>query len=197
MIVYKTTNILNGKIYIGQDKNNNPNYLGSGLLLKEAIEKYGKESFKKEILEECQNKEHLNEREIFWIKELKSLDKNIGYNIASGGQFGDVKHSEKFQATMKSEKYSNILSNVMSKYYENTEARNKTSESIKNSEKFKKVMQSEEYRNKMSQSKSNMTEEIRNKISEGRKNSPKCRGKWTNEMKQKQMETRRRNGFSK
>jgi len=57
MIIYKTINIVNGKIYVGQDAHNNPNYLGSGYILKKAIEKYGRENFKKEILEECNTKE--------------------------------------------------------------------------------------------------------------------------------------------
>ena len=47
MIIYKTTNTINGKIYIGQDKNNNPSYYGSGKILQKAIKKYGKESYPK------------------------------------------------------------------------------------------------------------------------------------------------------
>ena len=43
MIIYKTVNVLNGKFYIGQDSKNNPEYIGSGTLLKRAIEKYVKE----------------------------------------------------------------------------------------------------------------------------------------------------------
>ena len=37
MIVYKTTNLINGKIYVGKDSNDNPNYLGSGQIIKSAI----------------------------------------------------------------------------------------------------------------------------------------------------------------
>ena len=81
MIIYKTTNLVNGKIYIGQDKNNNPNYYGSGKLLKLAIKKYGKKNFKKEILEECTSIDELNEREIYWIGFFKSNDRYTGYNI--------------------------------------------------------------------------------------------------------------------
>ena len=47
MIIYKTTNLINGKIYIGMSKNKKENYLGSGIYLKYAIDKYGKENFKK------------------------------------------------------------------------------------------------------------------------------------------------------
>ena len=91
MIIYKTTNAINGKIYVGQDKNDNPNYYGSGKLLQKAIKKYGKENFKKEILEICENESHLNDREVFWIKKLKSTDKHIGYNISDGSKEGDRK----------------------------------------------------------------------------------------------------------
>jgi hypothetical protein len=46
MIVYKTINLIDGKIYIGQDLNNNPDYLGSGIYLKRAIKKHGRNNFK-------------------------------------------------------------------------------------------------------------------------------------------------------
>lgn len=90
MIIYKTTNLINNKIYVGQDKNNCPIYLGSGKVLKQAIKKYGIENFKKEILEFCESKEQLNEREIFWIKKLHAGKRGVGYNIAKGGVGGDV-----------------------------------------------------------------------------------------------------------
>lgn len=47
MIIYKTTNKINGKIYVGLDTKNNPKYLGSGKIIKFAIKKYGKENFEK------------------------------------------------------------------------------------------------------------------------------------------------------
>lgn len=90
MIIYKTTNLINGKIYVGQDLHNNPKYFGSGLILKNSIKKYGKENFVKETLEYCNNKNELNEKEIYWIEKLNSRNRNIGYNISSGGVYGDT-----------------------------------------------------------------------------------------------------------
>lgn len=86
MIIYKTICNINKKIYVGKDSKNNPEYYGSGTLIKRAIKKYGKENFKKIILEKCANIEQLNEREIYWIKELKATDNKIGYNITAGGE---------------------------------------------------------------------------------------------------------------
>lgn len=94
MIIYKTTNLCNQKIYIGQDSKNNPKYLGSGLLLNHAIKKYGRENFIKEILEICETKDHLNKREIFWIKEYDSTNELIGYNISDGGTGGKLTKEE-------------------------------------------------------------------------------------------------------
>lgn len=85
MVIYKITNLLNGKIYVGQDSKNNSNYFGSGTLIRKAIKKYGKENFKKEILEKCSCVEELNEKEVYWIDKLKSKSKHIGYNITCGG----------------------------------------------------------------------------------------------------------------
>jgi len=86
--IYKTTNIINGKIYIGQKKSETflaEKYLGSGVRLHSAIAHYGKENFKVEIIEEIQCSEMMDEREIYWINFYNSTDKNIGYNISTGG----------------------------------------------------------------------------------------------------------------
>lgn len=88
MVIYKTTNLINGKIYIGKDVKNKQSYYGSGVLLIKAIKKYGKNNFKKAIIEECDNHDILCEREIYWINELDSKNLNIGYNISDGGSGG-------------------------------------------------------------------------------------------------------------
>jgi len=86
MIVYMTINLINNKKYIGADSKNNPDYLGSGKILKKAIKKYGKENFQKIILEECNSNENLFKKEIKWIELLNATKNKDFYNILSGGQ---------------------------------------------------------------------------------------------------------------
>lgn len=86
MIIYRTVNLINGKIYIGKDSKNNPNYYGSGKLINVAIHKYGIGNFIKEILEDnISSIEKLNEREKFWIKKTDAQNPTIGYNLTEGG----------------------------------------------------------------------------------------------------------------
>jgi group I intron endonuclease len=59
------------------------------LIIKRAISKYGKENFKKEILQICESKKELNFAEKFWIWHYNSMVP-IGYNIADGGQGGNL-----------------------------------------------------------------------------------------------------------
>lgn len=58
-IIYRTTCLINQKIYIGQSKYNKTEYLGSGKLILKVIKKYGKDSFIKEILIEGDQKKNL------------------------------------------------------------------------------------------------------------------------------------------
>lgn len=94
--IYKITNKINNKTYIGQHKYSNINdgYMGSGKLLKKAIKKYGIENFNKEILvENINTREEIDELEINYIL----LEKNNGkaeYNITSGGEGFRGKHTE-------------------------------------------------------------------------------------------------------
>lgn len=94
MYIYKTTNIINGKIYIGLSTltvDESTNYYGSGKILHRAISKYGKENFTKEILESnIESKEILEQREIYYISKYNSTDDSIGYNITYGGTGGDT-----------------------------------------------------------------------------------------------------------
>lgn len=86
--IYKTTNLKNGKIYIGQHVASKfePNkYIGSGCLFKAALKYYGISNFKCELLATCNSINELNELEKYYIKYYNSQDRSIGYNIADGG----------------------------------------------------------------------------------------------------------------
>jgi group I intron endonuclease len=123
-IIYITTNLINNKKYIGADKNNNPNYLGSGLKIKLAIKKYGKKCFKKEILEEC-DLNNLYVREVYWINYYNAVSSNKFYNISEGGKGGNMLDNpiifekwnknkpdlKKFTKTRKNKTYEEIYGN--------------------------------------------------------------------------------------
>ena len=87
MQIYKTTNLINGKIYIGQDSKISPTYFGSGTFYKKAEAKHGKENFIKEILEDgIDSYEELDDREIYWIAFYNATERSIGYNVHPGGR---------------------------------------------------------------------------------------------------------------
>jgi hypothetical protein len=87
-VIYLTKNLVNQKIYIGSDTKNegngDPEYLGSGVLLNRAIEKYGRENFSKEILQRCPTLDVLKQKEGYFIKKFKANHRDIGYNISDG-----------------------------------------------------------------------------------------------------------------
>ena len=89
---YQTTNLINGKKYIGltNRKSFDPNYLGSGKLIRAAIKKYGFNNFKVEVLEYHDSKEDLIESERKFIRMFQANINPNFYNIAEGGKWGDV-----------------------------------------------------------------------------------------------------------
>lgn len=100
--IYRITNLINGKIYIGKcsktvDKSKS--YFGSGQTIKDSIIKYGKENFIKDILIECEN-EQLNFFERSFIDNFNSKNPEIGYNRSNGYEF-----TEFFQHSKETKKY--------------------------------------------------------------------------------------------
>lgn len=183
MHIYKITNLINGKIYIGKEKGNNPSYLGSGLLIQCSIKKYGKENFTKEIIEECEDIIHLNAREKFWILYYNSRDKKIGYNIHEGGHGG-----------MDSDETKEKISLTIKKLWEDTKSiynsvgyRKNLSEGLKNrqcSEEYA-FKRNERLKNNPPWKDKKFTEEHKQKIGDGvRGDKNGMYGKYTDSMAQ-------------
>ena len=87
-VIYCITCLLNGMKYVGQTTQplgrRIDQHKRGDQYIDHAIRKYGLENFKVEVLEKCTSREQLNEREIFWIAELKCMSPN-GYNLREGG----------------------------------------------------------------------------------------------------------------
>lgn len=93
--IYKITNTINGKVYIGQTvnyekrKKNHKNYLLNNKHcnshLQRAFNKYGLNSFKMELIQQCEIDE-LDDLEKFYIKKYDCCDEKHGYNMMYGGQ---------------------------------------------------------------------------------------------------------------
>ncbi len=86
-LIYKITNTINGRYYIGRHATNNinDNYMGSGKAITNAIKKYGREYFIKEIIAESKSAEDLWELERQIVNE--SVVKDIlSYNMTYGGK---------------------------------------------------------------------------------------------------------------
>jgi hypothetical protein len=90
-ILYKITNLINNKIYIGMHRTYdiNDGYMGSGKILKRAIKKNGIENFKKEILFIFDNEKEMSDKEAEIVNE-DFCKKDDNYNIATGGSGGDT-----------------------------------------------------------------------------------------------------------
>lgn len=92
MYIYKITNTINGKCYIGQTRKSveerfkehmNDAKAGRGFYLQHAINKYGPENFKVEVLAEAGSLDELNRLEEFYIRKFDTV--STGYNLSYGG----------------------------------------------------------------------------------------------------------------
>jgi group I intron endonuclease len=109
MRIYKITNKLNGKQYVGQTKTTLYKRFashvcaanrGSTAIIHSAIRKYGKDAFEVELLQECQSFDELDQAERRWIAELNTIAPN-GYNVEAGGCRNRASMSEATRAKLR------------------------------------------------------------------------------------------------
>lgn len=88
-LIYKTTNLVNGNIYVGKHitSNINDGYIGSGKRLKSAIKKYGVDSFRREIIKHCADELEMNYEESILVTE-EFCARPDTYNLCPGGNGG-------------------------------------------------------------------------------------------------------------
>jgi len=107
--VYKITNLINGKIYVGVHKTNNldDNYMGSGVNIKRSIKKYGLENFKKEYIGIFNNDEEMFKMESKIVTEEFINDPST-YNIVIGGSGGFSYINETYWGNNKEKQRENL-----------------------------------------------------------------------------------------
>jgi|688.fasta_scaffold770836_1 group I intron endonuclease len=124
--IYRTTNLINQKYYVGMHSTNdlNDGYMGSGDRITRSIRKYGKENFKFEILEYLETRELLKQREREIINE-ELLDDKLCMNLVYGGGGGyispeGVKKGRKKSDQILEKKYGKNFRKIISENYYNS-----------------------------------------------------------------------------
>lgn len=153
MIIYKITNKINGKIYIGQTTNtlkkrwsqHKSDKKGYCKLLFFALNKYGENSFSVETLDYAENIEELNDKEKYYIEYLNTLAPN-GYNLLTGGN--NRTHHEISKRKM-SESRKGVDNPMYGKTHD-TEARKKISDAQKGNKNCLGIKRSQETKDKLS-----------------------------------------------
>lgn len=190
--IYRVTNNVNGKTYIGQHKyvdDANPigKYWGSGLLINKAYKKYGKENFTIEVLyKRIQYKETADSMEIWAIEKERKENVNGCYNIANGG--GGLSHTnypEELRQKLREVHKGQVAWNKGKKGCFSEETRKKMSEAAKKRE--NRPQMTEEQKEKLRSLRKGMklSDEWRKKLSESHKgqkawNKNKKIGHWYN-----------------
>ena len=102
-IIYRATNLINNKIYIGKTEqelsrriSNHYGHLKDQTYLHKALAKYNKEDWKWDIIDFADSEEELNEKECYWIKQYNSTKEKIGYNLTNGGDSAPLMTKEDY-----------------------------------------------------------------------------------------------------
>lgn len=178
--IYITTNMVNGMKYLGQKKFDRiwKNYLGSGAVLRKAIDKYGKENFDRNIVCICNSPEELNQAEYDLSVFLDVVESPDWYNLCyGGGATSGYKHSDELKrAQSKRAKECWMDDEYRQKHidYAKTRVGDKNSNygnhklAGENNPNYGKKA-SDETRRKISEALSNPSEETRKKLSDAAK----------------------------
>ena len=135
-IIYKTTNLINEKTYIGMHGTDelNDGYLGSGVAFTKALKKYGKENFDRVILEHADSYDELIELEKKYVNE-KWVSNRDNYNLKTGGQSSGLLSEEskdKISKTLKAKyKSGELTPNYEAPYIATEEQKKQISETLK------------------------------------------------------------------
>ena len=110
--IYKTTNDISGRYYIGMHSTNDldDGYLGSGTLLRRSINKHGKENHSIEILEYCTSREELAARERDLVS-LQEIAKKECMNLKVGGDGGFTVEQAREGGKMSGAKHADRMKN--------------------------------------------------------------------------------------
>ena len=105
--IYMIKNTINNKCYIGKRSCHCPiwedKYMGSGVYLIKAQNKYGIENFKKEVIEICETEQKAYEREKYWINKYNAVENDKFYNLVDGGYGFTSQDNKRIRENMTSE----------------------------------------------------------------------------------------------
>lgn len=106
MVIYKITNLVNGKVYIGKtadmERRRAEHFKKRRHFVGKAIAKYGDANFSVEtIVSDVSEENELNRLEMFWIEQYQSHDDRYGYNLTHGGEGGRFNEKMKAQRSGK------------------------------------------------------------------------------------------------
>lgn len=110
-IIYKYQNKVNGKIYIGQTTTSLEERLRGHLrkrkgckAIDNALHKYGIDNFNISVIDECFSQKELDEKEMYWIKQFNSNNRDYGYNLTAGGEHGSKTEDAKKNMSVSAKK---------------------------------------------------------------------------------------------
>ena len=168
--IYKIENLINGKTYIGQSRNTRQriythryeltNNKHKNEVLQRAWNKYGKENFKFEIIEEC-HIDDLNTLERKWIVDYNSYKDNNGYNL----DFGGNAHKEMSQETRDKISLNHADINGENNPFYGKHHSDETKQKISDANKGRKMSEEVKQKNRLRQIGSKRTEETKLKMS--------------------------------